>query len=159
MNNSLLLQSNTAFNPPEILTSKGVFSSSDSWSISCILSYCLTGKIPFQKENAEETVQSILNDQFDIDDDISDHAKNFIYCGLIKNPLMRTQFKAIMSTKFMEGIPLEMMATKKSAATQSYSPKTFPSTIGKKQLIRISYKSFIPEVKKSYRTRSGTTFW
>lgn len=150
-----------AFNPPEVITSHGYSISSDSWSISSLLYFALTSKIPFLASSPEETMKKMLNDQFIINDNISEKAKDFILNGLIKNPNLRTQYKSIMSTKFMEGVPFEMMASKHITATQSYSPKSNPlsAAFGKKQLIRISYKSCIPEIRKGYRSRSGTTFW
>lgn len=161
------------FLAPEYLSTQKFHPNSDSWCFGCIVYLCLSTRLPFLGPVPEATIKSVLSNHESVPDTASEDAKNFIERCLVKNPLMRLAIVDMFSVNFMEGVTMELppnanerrfsgsyvedknkgghltAVTTNRRGSESFSNDNgSPGTFGKKQMVRVSYKSGFSQLKR-----------
>ncbi|CAD8094161.1 unnamed protein product [Paramecium sonneborni] len=74
---------------PEIISGDMYSKVCDWWTYGVLLYVMLIGRLPFQNDNQKEIMKSILIEEFEIPDDISEEAQDLLKQLLKKNPQQR----------------------------------------------------------------------
>ena len=92
------------YSPPEVLLNGNISYSADLWSYGCLIYELLTGKTPFEGSNDQETLQNILNVDYNFPQDLPQVAKDLISKLLRKVESERLNIQEVKAHPFFKGI-------------------------------------------------------
>lgn len=111
------------FISPEIASRNAHGLEADVWSLGCMMYTFLTGKPPFDTEGIRNTLNKVVQAEFEMPKYLSPEAQDLITCLLRKNPMDRLPLTKVLEHPFMTKTRHKMIPTLlANSSSSSYKP-------------------------------------
>ena len=109
------------FISPEIASRNAHGLEADVWSLGCMMYTFLTGKPPFDTEGIRNTLNKVVQAEFEMPKYLSNEAQDLITCLLRKNPMDRIPLTKVLEHPFMTKQRHKMIPTLLPSSTSSFN--------------------------------------